>query len=354
MWRANGYSPVRVSNFAIEYALSTYSTVADAIGSAYQEAGHTFYVLVFPTANATWVYDVSNGLWSNRGKWNPSSSLTQPFAGYDCHQAMFHAFCFGKHLVGNLNEDILYKQAISLYDDNGSAKRWLRRSPVISLEHELLYHSKLEVLLEPGLGPIPPLSSGTVAGYNPSSLCLESANGTKYLLTIDDAGTIGIAAGGTLPTAVVLTDASSHTTSWQLGVTDGGVSSSIQQAYDSTLAQSFPMITSVSGYQTGLTVNASGVLSAIVPSTGARGPQIMVRASNDFAKTWGNETVLDCGQAGRFNQRIIMRRIGRSRARVYEISGSDAVAWHIVDAYVDASPGYAPSQRLSERIMQSA
>ena len=40
---------------------------------AYQEQGHTFYVLNFPTAGATWVWDVTTDVWHERGFWNANS-----------------------------------------------------------------------------------------------------------------------------------------------------------------------------------------------------------------------------------------------------------------------------------------
>jgi hypothetical protein len=57
----NGYLPVRISTHAIENEIQTYSTVSDAIGFSYQQAGHEFYVLTFPTADKTWVYDLATG-----------------------------------------------------------------------------------------------------------------------------------------------------------------------------------------------------------------------------------------------------------------------------------------------------
>ena len=46
-----------VSNHALEQALQSYSTISDAICFGYQDAGHQFYVMSFPTANKTWVFD---------------------------------------------------------------------------------------------------------------------------------------------------------------------------------------------------------------------------------------------------------------------------------------------------------
>ena len=58
-----GYSAKRVSTYAIETAIAGYATISDAIGFCYQMMGHAFYVLTFPAANKTWVYDIGTQLW---------------------------------------------------------------------------------------------------------------------------------------------------------------------------------------------------------------------------------------------------------------------------------------------------
>lgn len=65
-----------------------------------------------------------------------------------------------------------------------------------------------------------------------------------------------------------------------------------------------------------------------------RPPQAMLRWSDDRGSTWSNEHIENCGFAGQFNTRVIWRRLGRSRYRVYELSVSDPIAWTIVDAYL--------------------
>jgi hypothetical protein len=65
--RARGYQPERISTHAIEYAIQSYETISDAIAYTYQQDGHLFYVLTFPTADVTWVYDASTKMWHQRG-----------------------------------------------------------------------------------------------------------------------------------------------------------------------------------------------------------------------------------------------------------------------------------------------
>lgn len=68
-----------------------------------------------------------------------------------------------------------------------------------------------------------------------------------------------------------------------------------------------------------------------------RPPQAMLRWSNDRGFTWSNEHVANCGYSGEYSTRVIWRRLGRSRYRVYELSVSDPIPWALVDAYLKAA-----------------
>lgn len=70
-----------------------------------------------------------------------------------------------------------------------------------------------------------------------------------------------------------------------------------------------------------------------------RPPQVILRWSNDRGKTWSNDHILDCGFAGEYRTRVIQRRLGQSRYRVYEMSVSDPIPWYLVDAYLRLAPG---------------
>lgn len=65
-YRANGVQPQRISTHAIEQEWAGYTTVSDARSSLYEQEGHTFYVLTFPTEGATWVYDIDTQVWHER------------------------------------------------------------------------------------------------------------------------------------------------------------------------------------------------------------------------------------------------------------------------------------------------
>jgi hypothetical protein len=151
-WRFQGYTPLRISNHAVENAWQGYSTITDAVGYAYQDQGHSFYVLYFPSANKTWVYDVESKWWHER------SSMVN---GVDAaHLSRCHAFGFQKHLVGDRNSGNIYEMSISLYDDAGTPIHRVRRAPHISDEERRIFYSFLQIVLEGGLGPTPPLTDG--------------------------------------------------------------------------------------------------------------------------------------------------------------------------------------------------
>lgn len=57
--KLRGYEVNRISNHALEFAISQMSDISDAVGYCYQQGGHLFYVLHFPSADQTWVWDES-------------------------------------------------------------------------------------------------------------------------------------------------------------------------------------------------------------------------------------------------------------------------------------------------------
>jgi hypothetical protein len=87
-----------------------------------------------------------------------------------------------------------------------------------------------------------------------------------------------------------------------------------------------------------------------------RDPQVYFRDSRDGGHTWSDPVAIDCGQMGQFQKLVEMRRLGRARSWVPEISMTDPIMWKIVDAFLDA-PGAdfkGQQQRLSKRLAQVA
>lgn len=120
VYRANGYTGVRVSTHAIEYAIAQYGNISDAVAYTYQQEGHAFYVLTFPTGNATWVYDVSTQAWHERAGWNTSlGEFTRHRSNCQCNFG-------GNTVVGDYQNGNIYTLDLSVYADNGGIQKWLR------------------------------------------------------------------------------------------------------------------------------------------------------------------------------------------------------------------------------------
>ena len=90
----SNYNVERISTHAIEHEFETYSQLDDAIGYVYQEEGHMFYVLNFPTADVTWVYDISQKVWHQR-MWLDSNGIEHR------HRSNVFAYAYGSYVVGD-------------------------------------------------------------------------------------------------------------------------------------------------------------------------------------------------------------------------------------------------------------
>jgi hypothetical protein len=118
VYRAKGYTGVRVSTHAIEFAIQNYGNISDAIAYSYQQEGHSFYVLTFPSANATWVYDASTQLWHERAGFS-DGLFTRHIS--NCQAAFNNEIVVGDYQNGNI-----YAFDLDVYADNGSIQKWLR------------------------------------------------------------------------------------------------------------------------------------------------------------------------------------------------------------------------------------
>ena len=68
-------------------------------------------------------------------------------------------------------------------------------------------------------------------------------------------------------------------------------------------------------------------------------PFLQMRYSDDFGHTWSYPTTRALGKTGQYANRVIWRRTGQSRNRVYEVSCSDPVPLVMLGADLDAVPG---------------
>lgn len=107
VYRSQQFSAVRISTTAIDHYLrQNRDTLHKAIGWAYAENGHTFYVLFIEGAETTLVYDATTNLWHERAIWELTTSTWLP------HVGRCHAFGFNKNLVGDRRIGAIYDQSL--------------------------------------------------------------------------------------------------------------------------------------------------------------------------------------------------------------------------------------------------
>jgi hypothetical protein len=142
VFRAEGLRGERISTHAMEAAVAGYSTISDAIGGTFVFQGHYFYVLTFPTGDATWIYDLTTGLWH---EWESDGGR---FRGQ--HPVPFN----GKIYVGDKTDGNIFELSGTTYTDNGKPMRRMRqdRSVVDGSSRDPLFHRRLEVEFESGTG----------------------------------------------------------------------------------------------------------------------------------------------------------------------------------------------------------
>ena len=147
VYRANGYTGQRISTHAVEWQIQQYADMSDAIGYTYQQDGHSFYVLIFPQADTTWVYDVATQAWHERAGLN-SGNFTR-------HRSNCQAFFQGKVLVGDYENNNVYSLDLTDFSDNGSPQKWLRSWRALPPGQNNLKRSaqhSLQLDLETGVG----------------------------------------------------------------------------------------------------------------------------------------------------------------------------------------------------------
>lgn len=118
VYRANGYTGVRVSTHAVEWHIQDYANMADAVAYTYQQDGHSFYLLNFPSANTTWVYDVATNAWHERAGFSAGN--------FTRHRSNCQMSFNNEIVVGDFENGNIYAFDLNVYADNGSIQKWLR------------------------------------------------------------------------------------------------------------------------------------------------------------------------------------------------------------------------------------
>lgn len=190
--QAQGYRAVPISNHAVDFAIGqmrTNSRIDDAVGFVYEDQGHEFYELNFPTAGQTWVFDGTTQMWHERGHWNVGMTR------YEAWGPQYHTMFQGKHVVADHRSGSIYNMSITEYaDTDGDVLRRERIAPALADSQRLVRYPRLELLIQAGIGnavspdPQVALSISRDGGSNfgnerQRSAGAQGENGTRLIWT---------------------------------------------------------------------------------------------------------------------------------------------------------------------------
>ena len=193
VFKASGFNAEKISTAALENTFRSYNTVNDAQADIYSDRGHLFYLLHFPTENATWAYDLNTGIWCERGTWVPAQNK------YVAWRPRWHVMAFGEHRMLDASTGSLYRMSSDIGTDvDGAGIRRLRRAPILStgqdagaqaelIGNQRLFFQSYELLMETGLG------NAVAPGDDPQVVMRQSDDGGRTFGTerMRSAGKIG-------------------------------------------------------------------------------------------------------------------------------------------------------------------
>ena len=165
VYRAEGYSPKKISDSDVDILLEAVSDLGDLNAFAYQQQGHLFYVLNNPGEwSVTW--DIMTGQWSWRksGSWSMGAL---PLGGWD---ASTFAINNNKQIVGASDGNLYHLQANVLSESGVGIIREVT-CPQIHNGGRRQFMHKLQLDIKTGVG----LSSGQ--GSDPVAFVSHSDDG---------------------------------------------------------------------------------------------------------------------------------------------------------------------------------
>jgi hypothetical protein len=162
VYRAQGYSAVRVSKRPIEQAIAE-ETLSEAFAFAYEDAGNAYFVLSFPNGK-TWVYNVATNRWHRRKSFE-----------MERWRANTYLFAYNKHLIGDTTQGIVWELDRETYTEGTDPLVWERKSQYVHANGEYIRGAELELEFEMGVG----LTTGQ--GSSPTvDLCYSDDGGKTF------------------------------------------------------------------------------------------------------------------------------------------------------------------------------
>lgn len=163
--KANGYDAETISTPAITKELVSYGKIEDAEAYGYDEDGHSFYVISFPSAQKTWVYDLFFNKWHERD---------YVVSGYHFRDIPRVCQKFQDiNFVGAYNSGKIYTMSRKIHTHDGEYIQRLFVTPHQSQDKVLVGVPELELHMETGVG----IETGQ--GSDPQIMMRYSVDGAR-------------------------------------------------------------------------------------------------------------------------------------------------------------------------------
>ena len=282
--KGQGYQAARISTHAIETAIAKYKMIDDAVAFTYQQEGHQFYVLSFPSADATWVYDQTSGLWHERCFLDSNGVERR-------HRGNSSAFAYGKNVTVDWQNGALYALDLDTYTDVGNPIIRRRGFPHLGNGGNRVFYSQFLADMEVGT------ATGTTTAAAIQALWTE-ADFSNVILgdSVTDLLLDGVAQDTYL-------------------MTDGGVSVVLADDIDEFL------------------------IAFDLADAGPPAPQVWLRWSDTRGATWSNPIAADLGGGGEYLRSVQFQRLGMARDRVFELFWSYPAKTALNGAFISMTTG---------------
>lgn len=129
------YSVKELSSKGIEAIFGSFTVVSDAIGGCYQQFGHAYYVLTFPTAGRTFQVELKTGQWTELAFSGAN--------GFERHRANGWTFAYGMNLICDRQTGNIYQLDPTNFTDYGNPITRLRTIPHLLNDGKRLTVSRL-------------------------------------------------------------------------------------------------------------------------------------------------------------------------------------------------------------------
>jgi Phage stabilisation protein len=169
VWRLSGYQIERISTHEIEQKIAEMPYIADAFAVTFQQDGHIFYIMQFPSAGKTLVYDIITGLWS---EWSYKDDIT---GSENIWKASCHCFSAGRNLVGDTVSGKVFALDKTIFTDDGNEIVTELVTMADKYTQSYLFFNEIILDIETGIG------NNLEPGYEPKvSVCWADDTGHTW------------------------------------------------------------------------------------------------------------------------------------------------------------------------------